>query len=960
MSYLYRVKWIYSFLFVFVNAFNIFGQQPAYFLFGEKEFDGVDIYNLIQDNDYNYWFATDQGIIKHDGYSFKSIECNSMKSNVVFNFIKDKNGIIYCHNLNHQIFKIEKGNCTLFFEIPEKGRGADIYLATTNENEVIIVSKEAYAINTKGKIISSTEKIKHNYIGQPFLLKDGRVLCSQSALPNAILFSNGKFKKIELKFENSNELKNILEFFRVENKCFAIYLESKRFFQFNEKELKIEKELNTTVLNKNEHLRYYLANNLFWIASNVNGVTVIDENLKSRFNSSKIFTDYFISKVYKDFEGNILLATFDKGIIVIPNLKMLDGKSELNGLTISKIKIQNSSNVFLGTDKGSVVQFSNGIINELSTLGNKSIEALYKWKKNPFLLFDNEGLTIQNIHTKEKTMFPDFAFKCAIEKSQNEIYIGSNLGVGIIAYNESKKLFYQKIPELVGRVYGLQTVPNSGELFVSSIDGVKIYNKNKQVTLLQIHDTIVFANSMACFKNKVYIASKKQGLLVVSKGKIIEQYHPIYREEKIQFIKFKIVGNRIYANTNIGFIILNLKGKVLQLIDKSVGLATNKIIDFEIDGKSIWITNARGVQEIDLRSLKANIQKPKLFISKVEVNNKPILLNRNFHSSERKFAFVLSVPTLKNRDNIYYHYKLLPIDSNWNSNRYENNRITYNSLEPGSYSFIVKAENNGVFSSEKIYSFTIDSPFYQKWWFNLSGSLIVILIITLFYKRKLKKQQLKAELLNELNASKLIAIQSQMNPHFIFNSLNSIQDLVLKGDVTNSYTFITKFSNLVRRTLNYSDKDFIDFEQEVKLLELYLALEKLRFKETLEIDFDTRRMDDIQVPPMLIQPFIENALIHGLLHKEGLKKLKIEFKLIEDTLICEITDNGVGREKAKEIKARQRSEHESFAIGAIKKRFEILEKHFAGKLGFEYVDLKNEDEILGTKVVIRIPVIHKF
>ncbi len=958
------MNWIYSLLLFCFLAFNLIGQQPAYFLFGEKEFDGVDIYNLIQDDDYNYWFATDQGIIKHDGYSFKSVECNSMKSNVVFNFIKDKEGNIYCHNLNHQIFKIKKGNCSLLFEIPEKGRGTDIYLLTSSNEELIVVSKEAYAINSLGKIISSTEKIKHNYIGQPFLLKDGRIICSQSTSPEIILFSDQKFKNIKLQVEKSNELtslKNILEFYRIEQNTLAVNIESKSFYKFNEKKLTIESEITTEALNKNEHLRYYLVDNLLWVASNVNGVTVLDKNLKNRFNSSKIYSDYFISKVFKDAEGNILLATFDKGIIVIPNLNMLDGKAELKDINISKIKIQNKSDLFLGTDKGTVLNFSNGKKNELSTLGNKSIEVLYKWKKYPIILYDNTGLTVQNVETKEKTIFQNLAFKCATEKNKNELFIGSNIGVGTLTYTQPKNQFiYKKIDKLAGRVYSIQKAPISNELYIASIDGVKIYTENQKLSFLQIHDSIVFANSMACSKSHIYIASKKHGLLVISNGKIINQFFPFYRDQKIQFLKFQILGTKIYANTNIGFIILDLKGKVLQLIDKSVGLATNKIIDFEIEKNTIWISNSRGLQEIDLKKLKSKIKVPKLIISKIEVNNKPISVEKNFHSSERKISFVLSVPTLKNRDNIFYHYKLLPTDSNWESNQYENNRITYSSLEPGSYTFIVKAENNGIYSSERTVSFKIDHPFYQKWWFNLVELLFISFIIILFYKRKLKKQQIKSELLNELNASKLIAIQSQMNPHFIFNSLNSIQDLVLKGDVTNSYTFITKFSNLVRRTLNYSDKDFIDFEQEIKLLELYLSLEKLRFKESLEIDFDTAKIDDIQIPPMLIQPFIENALIHGLLHKEGIKKLKIQFKLVEDTLLCEITDNGVGREKAKEIKERQRSEHESFAMGAIKKRFEILEKHFNGKLGFEYVDLKNNQEILGTKVIIRIPIIHKF
>jgi LytS/YehU family sensor histidine kinase len=177
--------------------------------------------------------------------------------------------------------------------------------------------------------------------------------------------------------------------------------------------------------------------------------------------------------------------------------------------------------------------------------------------------------------------------------------------------------------------------------------------------------------------------------------------------------------------------------------------------------------------------------------------------------------------------------------------------------------------------------------------------------------------------------------------------------------VDKSYTFITKFSNLVRRTLQYSDKDFIEIEQEVKLLELYLSLEKLRFKEDFDYELITNNLEDVLVPPMIIQPFIENALVHGLLHKEGLKKLKIELKL-EDVLVCTIVDNGVGRKMSSEIKKRQRGNQESFAVNAIKKRFEILDDHFKGQLGFEYEDLMKDEQAIGTKVTIRIPIKKKY
>lgn len=193
-----------------------------------------------------------------------------------------------------------------------------------------------------------------------------------------------------------------------------------------------------------------------------------------------------------------------------------------------------------------------------------------------------------------------------------------------------------------------------------------------------------------------------------------------------------------------------------------------------------------------------------------------------------------------------------------------------------------------------------------------------------------------------------------MNPHFIFNAINSIQDLILKGDIDNSYNYIIKFSQLVRQTLNFSDKEFIDIEDEIQLLEVYLELEKLRFKDDFTYTKNLNDAADLKVPPMLIQPFVENALKHGLLHVKGLKKLDISFKK-EDVLKCIVTDNGIGRKKAQEIKERQLKNYPSFSTNAIKTRFEIMKAQYNQDLGITYTDIIINNEFKGTKVVINLP-----
>jgi LytS/YehU family sensor histidine kinase len=217
-------------------------------------------------------------------------------------------------------------------------------------------------------------------------------------------------------------------------------------------------------------------------------------------------------------------------------------------------------------------------------------------------------------------------------------------------------------------------------------------------------------------------------------------------------------------------------------------------------------------------------------------------------------------------------------------------------------------------------------------------------------REKLEKQKIQTDLFE----SELKALRSQMNPHFIFNSLNSIQDLILQKDTNASYDYIVLFADLVRNTLNYSNKDFIPIEKELEFLEVYLSLEKLRFEEDFNYEVSFKGSKDVNVPSLIVQPFIENALVHGLLHQSGQKKLTIEFEYSQK-LTCTVTDNGVGRKRAKEIQERRGNLHESFALDAIKKRLSIMSEQHGEEVGYTVFDLFDEDTPSGTKVVITMP-----
>lgn len=218
-------------------------------------------------------------------------------------------------------------------------------------------------------------------------------------------------------------------------------------------------------------------------------------------------------------------------------------------------------------------------------------------------------------------------------------------------------------------------------------------------------------------------------------------------------------------------------------------------------------------------------------------------------------------------------------------------------------------------------------------------STIVLALGMIFYFRmrfKQRNEKLKSEialrekefvLQNKAKAAEIKAIKSQMNPHFIFNALNSIQSLIWENDFRKSNKYLGRFSELVRTILDSSDTDFIPLDKEIQLLQLYLDLEELRFPNNFEISFqvniEENQKDHILLPPLLIQPYIENAIKHGLMHKEGNKSLGIAFFEKENRIIVEIKDNGIGYEAAGQLK-NYSSHHKSFATQANQKRVDLI------------------------------------
>ena len=242
--------------------------------------------------------------------------------------------------------------------------------------------------------------------------------------------------------------------------------------------------------------------------------------------------------------------------------------------------------------------------------------------------------------------------------------------------------------------------------------------------------------------------------------------------------------------------------------------------------------------------------------------------------------------------------------------------------------------------------------------YTLAGLILVFLIVAIliFSRYRLKQQNIRNQLEKEKFETEGKLLRSQMNPHFIFNSLNSIQSFISSNESFKAMTFLSKFGKLTRDILEYSRESFITLDEEISSLKLYIELETLRFKDDIKYIINVDENIDIEttlIPPIIVQPFVENALKHGLRQKQGDGLLEINFRIYHDKLLCTISDNGIGR-KASMLKKEK--DHHSLGIQITTERLQNLNKKAKSDIQFAITDLYDDaGTATGTKVVITLP-----
>ena len=505
-------------------------------------------------------------------------------------------------------------------------------------------------------------------------------------------------------------------------------------------------------------------------------------------------------------------------------------------------------------------------------------------------------------------------------------------------------------------------IQNSALYYATQSQVIYIDKKGSSRQLLY-KGVSIDCNQLISENGVVWCSSQSFGVLKIENGKIVDVLDVSVGLRSNYIRKVQKHGTDLYISHKKGFQIINLRTKKIESIGTAEGIINGSISDFEIYGKKLWLITNGQIVSLPLNKLEKEVDFL-LVIPKVQLDNSILTkdIKPRFSYNQNHLIATFDFRGIEFESEAVIQYRLIGLSNEWISLESTEKTLEFNALAPGDYQLDVRVKYRNIKSEIQTYSFSIDPPFWQTWWFYSLIILSTACIVIVFYKIRLRKARIKQALILDKQTmqtrmfdSELKALRSQMNPHFIFNSLNSIQDLVLKEDKESSYDYIVLFAKLVRNTLNYSNAGFIPIDDELEFLDIYLSLEKLRFGDNFEYNIDFEGSKDILVPSMLIQPFIENALVHGLIHVKGIKRLDISFNRSEE-LICTIIDNGVGRDRANEIAQRQKSNHASFALIAIEQRMELFNTQLGTEAGkFEIIDLFDNEKSVGTKVRITIP-----
>lgn len=664
------------------------------------------------------------------------------------------------------------------------------------------------------------------------------------------------------------------------------------------------------------------------------------------------YKDVQISCIFQDLESNIWLGTLHDGIRIITNLEIQTIKVNEN---ISKLISADDSNLTLGTFEGNVYHFNQSLGLELlySFNQNNEIQSIYQ-DAHSLWTFCSDLVELELRPAQMVKTFQTYPVK-AIVKLRDTIYCATSKGVQLVVDE-------RVLPAIRSELWVKQVVVKNNRVLFETSAGIMRFHQGNllpekfQFALDQLEltdaSTLVESNGSIFFalNNNVYKVDERNE---VSKFDC---------SSGLAFItSLAVARDNIFVSD--GKIIYAITPEKQFVIDAAKGLQVPEIIDIVGWGDHLVVVGKDQFQLFPSKAMNTQPYIQTLAFTGVygTFSNKESRFVSDYSGNHLMMQFEY-LPNISSAGMGAVFYRLTGVVDEWKTMEYKSGgyQIDEQRLPIGKHSLEVYAVDGSKFET-KIQQFQlyVAPPFYFTWWFFLLLFVLVSLVIWRIYHHRIfllnrkNEQQMESEQLKtKAIRSELKALRSQMNPHFIFNSLSSIQSKILNDKSKDAYTSLSSFSKLLRQSLKFTSQEFITLENEIDFLNNYISMEQERmdggFQSSVVLDpnIDPKKA---LFPSLFSQPFVENAIRHGLAHSAETKTLSIKVKGVTTGYDFIIEDNGVGRAAANEINQIKRQSHESFATNAMEERIQLINAN-----GNVRVELKIEDQLRGTRVIISI------
>lgn len=731
-----------------------------------------------------------------------------------------------------------------------------------------------------------------------------------------------------------------------------------------------------------------------------NGYWELDDHFQKKYPLAKL-PKLPISHIEKDANGGLYISTLTKGVFYKPSLDILGVNELFNGQSV-KFFDNTPNDLFYITEQGALYNYTTK--QRISAI-QPSVHNKFSKHKNdaiPLLVFGAhvkyQKFNTYTLHNKSwRGVAIDGIRKMSGWYKLGEIYIGGGTSFELLfldaftmknfytqyncvwdikiispekkIYNPLKRKICDYTPLIIRRkqAYDFLAIKQNQSFFVTYADSFYHYYPSKKVRAITGDKSFMrkYKSSNLEVRHLYQTRSGQvwaggfRGLMKIEQDSVAKYYDEEtgLPDNRIEFMKG--FGDTILLGFSNSVSLFTEKKGVFQTYNKAMYFSNGSIKDAHIFKGELYVSTTSGVFKLPIQARQKNT--PQAFIRYIQAGNKRWPAGKKIPFNKNNISIRVNGLNMNSGGTFSYYYRLHE-NEEWTKQSNVFDDIRFNSLTEGEYNFQLKVVNQwGETSKIQRLQFEIAPPFLRSWLFYLMVLLATLAIFVFVFWRRGKAIRRKAEFDKQLKQSEITAIKAQMNPHFIFNALNSIQNWIVTNDVKNSNIYLGKFSDLVRKTLEASEKNVLLLSKEIELIQLYLDLENLRFGKEIEMQFDLKvsenEREEIFIPTLLIQPYIENVFKHGLLHKKnGIKKLRILLEKRNGKLHCEIVDNGVGREKAQAYSNRNKK-YKSFSTNANRKRIDLLNEMFDNQITLDIQDAFPEEVDCGTRVVLSLPII---